>query len=78
MEGIYIEPSTDRELEILKYIAKLIGAKAHVLSDKEIKYLAGLKMIDIAESLPKYDITDDEIMNLMKEAEEEIYGKPKK
>ncbi|MBY0479235.1 MAG: hypothetical protein K2Q24_16420 [Chitinophagaceae bacterium] len=78
MEGIYIEPATERELEILKSIAKLIGAKAHVLSEKESKYLAGLKMIEIAESLPKYEITDDEIMNLMKEAEEEIYGKPKK
>lgn len=78
MEGIYIEPSTERELEILKYIARLIGAKTHVLSDKEIKYLAGLKMTEIAESLPKYNITDDEIMTMVKEAEEEIYGKAKK
>lgn len=75
MEAIYIEPKTEKELELLKKIAELIGAKCHILSDKEVKYLAGLKMIEIAEKHPKHNLSDEEIMNMVKEVEEEIYGK---
>jgi len=78
MEAIYIEPKNNKELELLKKIAELIGAKSHVLSDKEKKYLAGLKMVEIAEKHPKYDISDEEILNMAKEAEEEVYGKKEK
>lgn len=78
MEGIYIEPKNSKELELLKKIAELIKAKTHVLSEKEKKYLAGLRMVDIAEGHLKCDISDEEIMNIVKEVEEEVYGKSKK
>ena len=78
MDGIYIEPLNLKELELLKKIAELIGADARIITDKEKKYLAGLKMIEIAEKHPKFDLSDDEIMSMVKEVEEEIYGKPKK
>jgi hypothetical protein len=78
MEGIYIEPATPKELELLKKIAELIGAKTLILSEKEKRYLAGLKMVEIAEKHPKYDISDEEIMTMAKEVEENIYGKNKK
>lgn len=77
MEAIYIEPKTDKELALLQKIAELIGAKSRILTDSEIKYLSGLKMVEIAEKHPKYNISDDEIMNIAKEAEERIYDKPK-
>jgi uncharacterized protein (DUF169 family) len=78
MEGIYIETATSKELELLKKIAELIGAKTLVLSEKDVKYLAGLKMVEIAERHPKYDITNEEIMTMAREVEEKIYGKSKK
>jgi hypothetical protein len=78
MEAIYIEPKNSKELELLKKIAELIGAKSHILSDKEKKLLAGLKMVEIAENHPKYDISDEEIMNMAKEVEEVVYGKRRK
>ena len=78
MEAIYIEAKNNKELELLKKIAELIGAKSYVLSDTEIKYLAGLRMVEIAEAHPKYNITEEEIMNMAKEAEEDIYGKKRK
>jgi hypothetical protein len=35
-------------------------------------------MVEIAENHPKYDISDEEIMNMAKEVEEEVYGKRRK
>lgn len=78
MEAIYIEPKTGKELELLQKIAELIGAKNRILTDKEIQYLAGLKMIEIAEKHPKYNISDEEITSMVKEAEEKIFGKSEK
>lgn len=61
MEAIYIEPKNDKELELLKMIAELIGASPQILSDKEKKYLAGLRMVEIAENHSKYDISNEDI-----------------
>jgi ribosome biogenesis SPOUT family RNA methylase Rps3 len=78
MNAIIIEPPSLKDLEILKKIAELMGAKSALLSEKEKKQWAGLRMTEIAESLPKYEISDEEIINMMQEAEQEVYGKSKK
>lgn len=74
----YIEPRTSKELELLKKIAEIIGADTHIVSEKEKRYFAGLRMVEIAESHPKFDITDEEIRNMAKEIEEDVYGKKEK
>lgn len=75
MEAIYIAPKTTKELELLKKIAEIIGADAHIVSEEEKRYFAGLRMVEIAERHPKFDISDEEIRNMAKEVEEEVYGK---
>jgi hypothetical protein len=45
------------------------------INDANKKYLAGLKMNEIANQHPKFEISDEEIMNLLKEDENGIYKK---
>ena len=50
-------------------------ASGLAVSEKMKRYLAGLEMIDIAERHPKFEISDEEVINMLKESEEEVYGK---
>ena len=39
------------------------------------KKLASIKMIEIAAKHPKFNLPDEEIINMMKEEEDDVYGK---
>ena len=75
MEAILVSLKNENEKEILNNFLKFNGITGFVISDKMKRYLAGLEMIEIAERHPKFDISDEEIINMLKENEEEIYGK---
>ena len=75
MESILVSLKNENEKEILNNFLKFNGITGFVISDKMKRYLAGLEMIEIAERHPKFDISDEEIINMLKEHEEEIYGK---
>ena len=80
MEAILIEPKNEEEKQKVENLLNELGIKnsSVSLSEKQKRYLAGLKMIEIASRHPKFDISDEEIMNMLKESEEEVYGKYRK
>ncbi|WP_462252221.1 hypothetical protein [Ferruginibacter sp.] len=45
------------------------------INDISKKYFAGLKMIEIADKHPKFEISDEEIITMLKEDENGIYKK---
>ncbi len=45
------------------------------INDTNKKYLAGLKMTEIADKQPKFEISDEEIITMLKEDENGIYKK---
>lgn len=77
MEKIIIGPTNDRQVQMLKIIIGRLGIPFSIPSEKEKKYLAALKMTSIAEQHPKHDLSDEEIIRMLQESEEVIYGKNK-
>lgn len=75
MEAILIEPRNEKELNILKKVLARLGLASQVISEKERKLMAGVQAIEIAKNHPKSDLTDDEIISMVSEAEAEVYGK---
>ena len=75
MESILLEPKNDDDLLAIKELALKLGIEIFPISEKNKRFLAGLKMIEIAEKHPKFDLTDEEIMNMVKENEEKYYKK---
>jgi hypothetical protein len=75
MEALVLEPKTQQELESLKNFLSTNGIASFTISDANKKYLAGLKMTEIADKHPKFEISDEEIINLLKEDENGIYEK---
>ena len=78
MEAILVSLKNDKEKKMLKDFLKSNGISSAVVSEKMKRYLAGLEMTEIAEQHPKLDISDEEIIKMLKEDEEEIYGKYRK
>jgi hypothetical protein len=75
MESILLEPKNDADFTAIKELALKLGIEMFPISEKNKRFLAGLKMIEIAEKHPKFDLTDEEIMNMVKENEEKYYNK---
>jgi hypothetical protein len=75
MDALILEPKNQQELESLKIFLKENGIAAFTISDSNKKYLAGLKMTEIADKHPKFEISDEEIINMLREDENDIYGK---
>ena len=75
MEVLLLEPKNQQELDSLKNFLSKNGIAAFSISDANKKYLAGLKMTEIADKHPKFEISDEEIINMLKEDENDIYGK---
>ena len=74
MEAILVAPKNEKEQEILNNFLKSNGISGLVISEKMKRYIACLKMVEIAEKHPKFDISDEEIINMLREDENEIYG----
>ena len=75
MESILLEPKNDDDITAIKELALKLGIEMFPIGEKNKRFLAGLKMIEIAEKHPKFDLTDEEIMNMVKENEEKYYKK---
>ena len=75
MDAILIEPRNENELNILKKILSKLGLPLHLVSEKDRKMFAGAKAVEIAKNHPRYNLSDDEIISMVKEVEEEVYGK---
>ena len=75
MDAILIEPRNKKEMNALKKIISKLGLNSLPVSDKEKKIIAGYKAVETAKAHPKYKLSDEEILSMVNEAEEEIYGK---
>jgi replication initiation and membrane attachment protein DnaB len=75
MDAILIEPRNKKELSALKKIIAKLGLASLIVTEKEKKIIAGYKAVEIARDHPKYDISEEDILSMVKEAEVEIYGK---
>jgi hypothetical protein len=75
MDAILIEPRNEKEMSILKKILSKLGFSSRVVTEKERNLIAGSKAAETAKSHPKYDLSDDDIISMVREAEEEVYGK---
>ena len=67
MNAIILEPNTDADIAAIKQLALKLGIDLFPVSEKNRRFLAGLKMIEIAEKHPKFDLTDEEILSMVKE-----------
>jgi hypothetical protein len=75
MEAILIEPRNEKEMSIIKKILTRLGLTSETISENQLKLIAGAKAVEMAKNHPKYDLSDDDILNMVKEVEEEVYGK---
>ena len=78
MEAILIAPKNKTEEEMVNNFLKSTGIPSFIVSEKMRRYLAGLEMIEIAEKHPKFNVSEEEIKNMLKEGEEKVYGKYRK
>jgi hypothetical protein len=78
MEAILIAPKNEKEKAALNDFLNSSGISSFKISDKTKRYLARLEMIEIAAQHPKFEISDEEIINMLKESEEQVYGKYRK
>lgn len=75
MEAILIEPRNEDEMKMAKEFIKKTDIPSFVISEESKKKLASNKMLEIASKHPKFNLSDEEIINMMKEDEDDIYGK---
>jgi len=77
MEVILIEPKNEEEKQKVENILNELGIKNSLVpfTDEQRRYLAGLQMIEIAKKHPKFDISDEEIAQMGKNIEAEIYAR---
>lgn len=75
MEALILEPKTQQQLDSLKKFLSKNGIASFTISDANKKYLAGLKMTEIVDKHSKFEISDEEIIDLLKEDENGIYEK---
>ena len=73
-----VAPKNESEQEIIKNFLKSSGISGFTVSVRLKKYLAGLEMVEIGERHPKLEISDEEILYMLKEGEEQVYGKYRK
>jgi len=75
MEAILIEPRNEDEMKVAKELIEKSTIPSFFIGEESKKKLAAIKMIEIASKHPKFDLSDEEIINIMKEDEEDVYGK---
>jgi hypothetical protein len=75
MEAILIEPRNENEMKMAKELIKKTDIPSFLISEESKKKLASIKMIEIAAKHPKFNLPDEEIINMMKEEEDDVYGK---
>lgn len=75
MEAILIEPKNENEMKVVKAIIGKTDIPSFLISEENKKKLATIKMMEIASRHPKFNLSDEEIINMVKEDEDDIYGK---
>ncbi|MEO6839039.1 MAG: hypothetical protein ABI261_04775 [Ginsengibacter sp.] len=75
MEAILIEPRNGAEMKVARELIKKMNIPFFIIGEENKKKLAATKMMEIASKHPKYDLSDEEIVNMVSEDEEDLYGK---
>ena len=75
MEAILIEPRNENEMKVVKALMQENNIPSFFIGEENKRKLAAIKMIEIASRHPKFDLSDEEIINMMKEDEDDVYGK---
>jgi methylthioribose-1-phosphate isomerase len=75
MEAILIEPRNENEMKVVKELIGKTDIPSFFIAEENKKKLAAIKMIEIASRHPKFDLSDEEIINMVKEDESDVYGK---
>lgn len=75
MDAILIEPRNENEMRTVQAILNKTDIPSFFIGEENKKKLAAIKMIEIASNHPKFDLADDEIISMMKEGEDDVYGK---
>ncbi len=75
MEAILIEPRNENEMKVVKAIIGKTEIPSFLIGEENKKKLAAIKMMEIASRHPKFILSDEEIINMVKEDEDDIYGK---
>lgn len=75
MEAILIEPRNENEMRLATEFINKSEIPSFIISEESKKKLAIDKMIEIASKHPKFNLSEEEIINMMKEDENNIYGK---
>ena len=75
MDAILIEPRNENEMRTVKDLINKTDIPSFFIGEENKKRLAAIKMIEIASNHPKFDLADDEVISMMKEGEDDVYGK---
>ena len=75
MEAILIEPRNEDEMKAATELIKKANIPFFVIGEENKKKLAVTKMMEIASRHPKYDLSEEEIINMVSEDEADLYGK---
>ena len=80
MNKLILEPKHETQLNEVKKILSEKGIAFQSEEDYEFKKRmeARKKLVKLAESLPKYDISEEEIQSIAEEVRHEKYGRKKK
>lgn len=74
MEAILIEPRNENEMKVAKELIKKTDIPSFLIGEKNKKKLAAIKMTEISSRHPKFNLSDEEIINMMKDGDE-VYEK---
>ncbi len=75
MDAILIEPRNENEMRTVKALIGKTDIPSFFIGEENKKKLVAIKMMEIASNHPKSEITDDEIITMMQEGEDDVYGK---
>lgn len=78
MEAVLIKPKNEAEFREIKSFIKQKSLDVNLITEKQLKMFAGSMMTAIADTHKKYSDNEvEDIINQMKELDEEIYGSKK-
>jgi len=78
MENVIIKVRTKSDSKFLSELAKKLGFDSVVLSDFDKRYLARKKLTELTDTISKSGISENEIMEIVKEVRSDRYEKRKK
>lgn len=77
MKSIIITVQNASELKLLEELARKMGFAAFELAEKDKRLLARRKFVELSSQFSKIDLTEEEILQEVKEVRAARYGKKK-